>query len=307
MHTNRHSLEELRLLVQRSLQLDAGWVDVPQLVVLSSDPDVALGTLENIVTKRSGLAAKVMRVARSAYYGRQEVRTLSQAIANIGLGQLRNIFVVAMLHSDSSERKDIFGFDRDLLNKRCLGIAIATRMKCERLSDRGLADSAYLAGLLQELGYMVWYECAPQMLSKLIAASKQMPGEDLVNLERHLFGYTHADLGAMVGEEWDFSEEIVQSIRHHHEPLGADLEYLPLIDRAHYASWMCYEAGLPPFKGATGHEINELTSKRLADALATGVEVIQPLNEELDCVSRHAEEVHAAVTGGTAETDSAAA
>ena len=63
-----------------------------------------------------------------------------------------------------------------------------------------------------------------QQVQKLVL-DKGCPWEDA---ERMVFGFSHADLGAMLAQRWESPEEIVLAIRFHH-PQPGDQTY-PIVD-----------------------------------------------------------------------------
>jgi len=45
-----------------------------------------------------------------------------------------------------------------------------------------------------------------------------LAGEFIVDAEQRLLGITHAQVGAMVAENWNFPEDFAEAIRDHHAP-----------------------------------------------------------------------------------------
>ena len=52
---------------------------------------------------------------------------------------------------------------------------------------------------------------------------------DLHELEHSAFGWTHAEIGAMLGEDWELPENLVRAIRQHHTGADSDWEVLPAV------------------------------------------------------------------------------
>jgi HD-like signal output (HDOD) protein len=48
-------------------------------------------------------------------------------------------------------------------------------------------------------------------------------------LERFSFGLNHADIGALIARKWNFPEQLVHGIRHHHEPLMTPVQYKDVV------------------------------------------------------------------------------
>lgn len=58
----------------------------------ADDPDVNLGKMGDVISKDPSLAARIIKIANSAYLGRTvKVNSVSQAVTRIGLQQIKNI------------------------------------------------------------------------------------------------------------------------------------------------------------------------------------------------------------------------
>ena len=271
------TIDDLRVLMRRKVKLSPAWADIPKLLQLSDREDVALSELEPIIDRNPGLSANVLRLANSAYMGaEQPIFSIPHAIAVLGLRSVRSIALSALHHILSRQPKPAMGFDGRHFAKRSYALGIVCRKRCERLANILLAESGYEAGLLQEIGYLVLLEECTESLTVLIGAARQMPKTDIVQIEKEVLGFTHAELGAALAEEWAFPEHIVAAIRYHHEPLLAPAKFAPLVDRAHYASWFCYQAGLPPFPQTGGHDLSDLVLSRIQQSVEAGVELSPP-------------------------------
>jgi HD-like signal output (HDOD) protein len=275
-------INEFRVLLRRKIKLNPVWADLPRLIQLSEQEDIALSQLEPIVDRNPGLAANMLRIANSAHMGNREpIVTIHHAIVALGLRTVRSIALSALHFTLNKMQRPVRGFDAAAFCKRSHALALVCRKRSERLSNILLAESGFEAGLFQELGYLVLLEERPDLLSLLIGAARQMPHTDIYEIEPQILGFTHAELGALLAEEWGFPEHLIEAIRWHHEPLKASPEYAPLVDRAHYASWFAYQAKLPPFPGTGGHDLNDLVLSRIQQSQETGVELAPPSPEEV--------------------------
>ena len=74
-------------------------------------------------------------------------------------------------------------------------------------------DEAMLCGLLHDIGklMMLQYDYA---LYRRVA--EEAAEQDPLKLEQELYGYTHAQIGALVAKRWHLPEEIVYVIHNHH-------------------------------------------------------------------------------------------
>ena len=85
-----------------------------------------------------------------------------------------------------------------------------------------LASSAFIAGLLHNLGTVVQMHIDPVGVAALLAARRDGDGRDLAVLEAELTAIGHEECGAVIFEEWCLPLALVAAARHHHSPLLAD-------------------------------------------------------------------------------------
>jgi len=79
-----------------------------------------------------------------------------------------------------------------------------------------MEESAFLTGLLHDIGKIALDHCFPEEYAPVVAAVRE--GRVGYEVETELLGLTHADVGAMVAVNWNFSELLVEVIRDHHAP-----------------------------------------------------------------------------------------
>ena len=64
----------------------------------SAEPDISLNEMADVIAQDPALAARMIKVANSAFMGRSiKVTTLNQAVTRIGLSQIRNIAIAMAL------------------------------------------------------------------------------------------------------------------------------------------------------------------------------------------------------------------
>jgi HD-like signal output (HDOD) protein len=103
-----------------------------------------------------------------------------------------------------------------------------------------LADAAFTAGLLHDIGALVLLYAAPPDYVRSLERAKQLGG-DSAAAEREIFGVTHAEVGAYLLGLWGIPFPIVEAVAFHHRPNEVALESRPLVSAIHIASGLVEE------------------------------------------------------------------
>ncbi len=193
---------------------------VARKILLAVDEDNSSHrSLADVVSRDQALAAKVLGLANSAYYGhRATVRTLRHAIAIIGTAMLKqlslSVFVIQAWGARSNPERTRFW-------KHSIASAHASAA-IARLYGQTPADEAFCAGLLHDIGALVLDMCFPEEYEEVrgLVESTEMP---LHEAEKQLFEIDHCQAGAWLAEGWQMPELLIEAIANHHGT-GSDSE-----------------------------------------------------------------------------------
>ena len=192
-----------------------------KIIRLSSNPDAQAKELVGIVELDPGLAATVIRYARSPFFSfRGKIDSVFTAVTRVlGYHTVMNLALGATAaRSFKIPRQVPLGLDafwRHAVYTAALSQALSAHVDPEQRPPGGLA---YLAGLLHNIGHLVLgHLFRPEflILNKHIAAEPERP---VVAIEHEVLGMDHSEIGAILAESWRLPEEIVIAIRHHHDP-----------------------------------------------------------------------------------------
>lgn len=178
-------------------------------MVASGDFD--LREVESLINQEPALAASVLRGANSAFYrGIQKVMTVGEAVARIGARQVANLVLL------ETQRKNFASTSRELrgllhaLWRHSVACAAGSEWLARRLHFEDIADHAFVAGLLHDLGKL--------LLLRVIDELRSESGDELELTEPlilDLLNAFHADRGAALMEAWDLPEVYSRVAREH--------------------------------------------------------------------------------------------
>ncbi len=189
---------------------------------LLRDPNAALDEIAALVKRDATLAAHVIRVSNSTFFGgEQPTGSVEEAVGRIGFQEVFR--VVGRVSSEQLVDRPLaaYGIDPGELREHMLRTALA----CEDLATECGLDprSAYTAGLLRPIGLLVLDRLAEQYGN--IAPYHPAHDADYLAWEGRSFGLPSCDVAAMVLREWSFPTEIVEAVQSHYLLRSGDLEH----------------------------------------------------------------------------------
>ena len=214
-----HQAEDL---IRNAISLPTLPQVVARINALVDDPDVGTREIGAAVAEDAPLAAKVLKIANSAYYGlRERVLSAEHASAILGVRQLRTIAMQVSVISQFDHLK-ASGFDVDGLWRH----SITTGHACAHVARRsrariGLApEEFHVVGLLHDMGKILLLEGLGREYLDVLRKSEE-DGTDLVAAETQNLGFDHAHVGSLVAAHWGLPATVVEAIQHHHGPESA--------------------------------------------------------------------------------------
>jgi HD-like signal output (HDOD) protein len=196
-------------------RLDANKIKIPpypaiatKLEQLSRQPRATMTELAAVVSSDPTLAASVLGRAHSAAHGNARVVTLHEALARIGMQQLIELALATGLGNAAVAIGPLAELRRDNWRRALLGAHLARMLA----GNRGVgADTAYLAGLLAELGAVV----ATSGLEELAKERGLAALPTLPEPEWHAFvARLEGRFGRVIATRWNLPPEIADVVAH---------------------------------------------------------------------------------------------
>lgn len=215
------------LRAQKLLRNNVTIPTIPEIVTriqkLVDDPEAGTKEMGALVAQDAPLAAKVLRIANSAYYGLHEpCVSTEQASAILGARVLRNVVTQAAVMNQYQHLRKYSDFDFDEMWRH----TVATGHVCASLAKQckvPLAltpDEFYVCGLLHDIGQIVMLDSLGEEYLDILRESKQQK-RPIQLLEQSVLGYDHTDVGALIARRWSLPDPIINAIQYHHGPREA--------------------------------------------------------------------------------------
>lgn len=186
-----------------------------QLTELLSSGTAGAADIARIVETDIAMAAKVLQLANSAYFGRRSPSSkVSDAVAYLGVETLRALVLHTEAVNEFSSERPIPGFELETLQRHCARVArVAAALAAE--TGAGESESAFTAGLLHDIGLLILAAQDDKGLAELIATAREH-AHPLHLLERERHGITHADIGAHLLALWGLPHPVTEAVAGHH-------------------------------------------------------------------------------------------
>lgn len=202
--------------------------------------------LETILERDASIAGKILRVANSAAYSSQPIASVGRAVTMLGLNTVRSLVVSIGFQNFSSGRSRSQNFSKVEFWKHSLAVALSARVLA-RMKAPALAEEAYTAGLMHDMGLMIIDRFCPAELDRAITGAQEQ-GEPLSQVLEKVVGFHEAQVSAMMAERFRLSERIRHAIEFHLNPIADDKhqEASMLVSAANTLAHQCgYENQAP--------------------------------------------------------------
>jgi diguanylate cyclase (GGDEF)-like protein len=205
---------------QRRLESCRTLPNIPAVAIeilrLCEREDINISQIAKPISRDPALAAKILRVANSAFYClRSQITTVDRAISFMGTNATLSLSLnFSFVHDLRKSRRG--GFDYTAYWRRSAITAAAGQALAEwtKMMNSG---ELFLAGLLQDIGMLVLNEVFPKSYGKFIVSSSRQHNR-LVEIENEKYGTDHGAVGAWMLELWKLPRNLMTSIAASHSP-----------------------------------------------------------------------------------------
>jgi len=199
--------------------------------------------IADVIQREPGLAARVLKVANSAFYGSsRHIATLDRALMLLGLDAVRGIAAAACLDRSVARRTQGAAIDPQALAHHCVASAFAAESLTKQ-SGRAIPAEAFMAALLHDFGVPVQERLDAPGVTKLIEALAADPEASPRELEESLVQVGHAHCAQVVFDSWHLPQSIVCAARYHDDPAQAPGPARELTTLVHLGVQLALDAG----------------------------------------------------------------
>ena len=185
-------------------------------------PNVTAGQLGAIIEQDQTLAARLLQVANSPFYGfPRQISTIELAIVLLGFDTIKEIILTFLI------QRFVSRFSSSLLDtyqfwQYSVFCGAAARVFARHLGYR-VAGEAFVTALMHDIGILLLISASPAEYQRVRSLQKirLLP---LPDAEFAVFETTHAEVGGWLAQRWNLPETLATAIeQHHHYPRPIEL------------------------------------------------------------------------------------
>jgi len=236
---------------ERLLALIGGMTSLPSLPLLytrltdllqSDQSDIA--QVAEVVNEDVSMAAQVLKLVNSAYFGiSRQFSSLQEAVAYLGLDILRQLVLVHHLFSECTSSAICKFHLEELWNHSLCTARLAKVIAESKGHSPQLGQTAYMAGLLHDLGKLVLIRHLPEIYAAVLARCGH--GHCQIDCEEELLGTNHASIGGYLSSLWGLPHTVTQVLTFHHHDMTTEerVRLYPVSEVVWHADRLCNNDG----------------------------------------------------------------
>ena len=183
-----------------------------------ANPKVDAEAVAKIVCRDTAMSAKVLQLVNSSFFSRGAVVSdVTQAVARLGFQTVKNLVLSVEVFQPLPAGCKIKGFAIEEVQTHALHCAAIAK---KLIKDRKMADDAFMAAMLHDVGKLVLAVEHPEKLEAALALAKA-EGLESFDAERQVLPVSHAEVGAYLLGLWGLPYPIVEAVANHHAPSRA--------------------------------------------------------------------------------------
>jgi len=203
-------------LIQKIEQIPTIPMVSQRIMEIAGDEEAPFKDFVRIIEKDQALAAKILRVANSAFYGfLSSVSSLEHALVILGINEVKSIVLGCSVYNFFSQSESD-AFNRTRFWKHAIICSQVARLLGIHFNTRN-DDSLFLAGLIHDIGKVVldqyFHEDFVQIIEHI-----SLTKTTFSKAEKKILGTTHCQIGAKLLKQWRFPDEVIMQILYHHAP-----------------------------------------------------------------------------------------
>jgi putative nucleotidyltransferase with HDIG domain len=212
-----------------------------RLTDLLAQPETDSAQIAEVVQNDMAMTTMTLKLVNSAFFSlSRPVTNLQDAISFLGMDTIRNLVLIQHLFSQCTPKEyQEFKLDQLWQHSFCVAALSEKIVSTQCKIDRHNNCHSYLAGLLHDIGKLIFMRHFTDIYRKIIADSthenKYQP-----DIEKEHLGVDHAAIGGYLASLWGLPREIVEAISLHHKETKLLSGASPVLEAVWHANRICH-------------------------------------------------------------------
>jgi len=204
--------KELETAIMTAADLPTIPVVAIKVMQLIESENATADELAKIVASDPAVAARVLKISNSSFYGCQrQIQTLSSAIVILGFSTLRSLVVAASVKQVYKP----YGLTERMLWEHSFAAGLVARIIASQTRAAN-EEEAFLAGLFHDIGKIIM-NTLDRVKFQEVMQHCYNEGISFELAERSVYPFSHDEVGAYVIKKWNFPEVLTTAILQHHK------------------------------------------------------------------------------------------
>ena len=183
-----------------------------ELLQLLADQDAKIEDVIKTINKDQALSIQILRMANSpAYAGRCQSETIKDAVNRLGVKQITNLAMAASQAALHTSSIPVVNYMMNHLWYHSYACAIGCQSLANSTNLKRLADQAYMAGLLHDIGKLYLLK-AMERISLKNEIKFELDRDTLIDV----FSDMHVEQGFRIMYLWDIPSIYSSIVANHH-------------------------------------------------------------------------------------------
>lgn len=207
---------------------------------IMDNPRSGFKEIAEVIEADQAIAAKVLQVANSAYYGLSGmVSSIHQATVVLGHKTLEQLITMVSANSLLGSHLKGYRLGAGTLWQHSLAVAMCSRLIAK---DRApsLENDAFSVGLIHDAGKLVLDRYVIKLKNQIDQVLQT--GATFLDAEKRMLGFDHTELASGLCTKWKLPDNHVKAVRFHHDPTSSDGNQLAYI--VHIANQIAHQTGI---------------------------------------------------------------
>ncbi|HCY84850.1 MAG TPA: signal transduction protein, partial [Desulfobacteraceae bacterium] len=161
-----------------------------RLTRMISDDSSSLQEFEEVIRLDPTLVLRLLKIVNSPFYALStEVESIAEAVAFLGMDNLRNMIVMDIFKHIINAAPSDSGFSRTNLWRHSAAVGVTSQMISERVFETK-GEDAFLCGLIHDIGLIIEDQVVPEQFMNAFSACTGGE-EDIMRQEDAMIGSNH--------------------------------------------------------------------------------------------------------------------